>query len=130
MPEPEKKIWYFIRNKQINGINFRRQVSIGSYVVDFYSFERKLAIEIDGDSHFESDEAEKYDRVRSKYLKNKGIELIRFTNTDVMQNVEGCVESLLDILERTPPNLPFEGRNQADVATPPRLPSKGRNQNE
>ena len=51
-PETEKILWARIRRRQINGIKFRRQQSIGPYILDFYSFEIDLGIEIDGSSHY------------------------------------------------------------------------------
>lgn len=99
MPKPEQVLWYFIRNKQIEGVKFRRQCSIGKYIVDFYSFKKKLALEIDGDSHSESDEAEKKDQKRNLFLKSQDIKILRFTNTEVMNNIEGCIKKLRDILK-------------------------------
>jgi len=99
MPKPEQKFWYYIRNKQIEDIKFRRQCSIGKYIVDFYSFEKKLVIEIDGDSHFLSNKALKKDIKRTKFLESQGIKVIRFMNTDVMKNCEGCIDELLHVLK-------------------------------
>ncbi len=101
MPKPEQKLWYYLRNKQIEGIKFRRQCSIGRYIVDFYSFEKNLVIEVDGDSHFVSDEAIEQDKIRTKFLESRGMKIIRFTNEDVMKNCEGCVDELLRVLDRT-----------------------------
>lgn len=100
MPKPEQKLWYYIRDRQIEGVKFRRQCSIGKYIVDFYSFKKKLVIEVDGDSHFFSEEAIEKDEIRTKFLEAQGIKVIRFTNTDVMKNCEGCVDELLRVLDR------------------------------
>lgn len=99
MPKPEQVLWYFLRNRQLNGVKFRRQVSIGPYVVDFYSFEKKLVIEIDGDSHFEEEESVAYDKRRTKYLAQLGLTIMRFYNTDVMGEREACAEKVLAFLE-------------------------------
>ena len=99
MPKPEQKLWYFLRKKQLNNIKFRLQVSIGKYVVDFYSFEKKLVIEIDGNSHFINDKSIKKDKIRSDFLESEGLEILRFTDDDVMQNVEACVEKILEYLD-------------------------------
>jgi very-short-patch-repair endonuclease len=86
-------------------VKFFRQYSVGVYIVDFYSPLLKLAIEIDGGQHAEK-ENKKYDEMRSAYLKGQGIEVMRFWNNEVMQNIE---EVLYKIAERlTPPNLPFK----------------------
>jgi very-short-patch-repair endonuclease len=101
--EAEKLLWARLRNKQIHGIKFFRQFSIGAYVLDFYSPTIKLAVELDGGQHAEKD-AQEYDKVRSDYLRAQGIEVMRFWNNDVIQNVEGV---LYKIAERaTPTPLP------------------------
>ena len=97
--KPEKHLWYYIRRRQINGIKFRRQCSIGTYIVDFFSFEKRVVIEVDGDSHFRSKEVIEYDRIRSKFIESQGIRIIRFMNNDVMMNTEGCIERLYEFLE-------------------------------
>ncbi len=109
MTEPEKRLWYHLKSKQLEDIKFRRQCSIGPFILDFYAFEIKLCIEIDGDSHFESAETLSYDLNRSDYLNQRGIKVIRFNNIDVMKNLDSC---LLDIkqeicfIKNTPPSLP------------------------
>ncbi len=100
MPKPEQVLWYFLCKKQINDVKFRRQVSIGKYIVDFYSFEKKLVIEVDGDSHFINDKAIKYEKTRTKYLESLGLTILRFYNNDVMQNREACVEKILEFVKR------------------------------
>ena len=86
----EKIVWLKIRNRQIENYKFRRQYSIGKYIVDFYCPEKKLVVEIDGDSHFQ-DEAILYDIVREKYIRTLNIEILRFTNKDVMDNIDGVL---------------------------------------
>jgi very-short-patch-repair endonuclease len=65
MTEPEKQLWFALRNRQFYMIKFRRQYSVGVYILDFYAPEIRLGIEIDGDSHAEQ---VVYDRERTKYL--------------------------------------------------------------
>jgi very-short-patch-repair endonuclease len=98
MPEPEKRIWARLRAKQINGHKFRRQYSIGNFIVDFYCPEAKLAIEIDGDSHF-SDKQSLYDVARQKYIESKGIHFLRFTNKDIIENAEGVLVRITESLK-------------------------------
>jgi very-short-patch-repair endonuclease len=100
--EPEKRFWSWVRGKQL-GTKFRRQHGIGNYIVDFYCAEVGLVIELDGDSHF-TENAKKYDSERTAFLQSKGFKVVRFTNSEVMQNKEGvlhsvvaCLESLKDI---------------------------------
>ena len=67
MPEPEQRLWEKLRNRQLNGLKFRRQVSIGPYIVDFYCPEIPLAVEVDGDTHGEYKQRV-YDGSRQKKL--------------------------------------------------------------
>ena len=98
MPEPEKHLWTWLRAKQISGYKFRRQYSVGKYVIDFYCPEAKLAIEVDGDSHF-IDQHSQYDIVRQKFVESKGIHFLRFTNTDVIENLEGVFIRITESLK-------------------------------
>ena len=98
MPETEKILWNKIRRKQLLGIKFRRQCSVGAYIIDFFSFEKKLAIEIDGDSHFIG-KAQTYDKKRTEFLKKNNIQVIRFTNVEIVNNLDGCLEKLFTILD-------------------------------
>ena len=79
----EKLVWIYLRNRQVKGLRFLRQYSVDQYVVDFYSPEIKLAIELDGNSHFVDNEAIKYDKKREKHIEQFGIEFLRFTNLEV-----------------------------------------------
>ncbi|AFY54132.1 hypothetical protein Riv7116_1572 [Rivularia sp. PCC 7116] len=89
----EKIIWDKIRNRQIEDCKFRRQYSVDKFVIDFYNPILKLAIEIDGESHFQEGAAE-YDRERQSYIESLGIKFIRFTNNDVYNNLGGVLESI------------------------------------
>ncbi|WP_414622118.1 endonuclease domain-containing protein [Calothrix sp. CCY 0018] len=89
----EQIIWDKIRNRQIEDCKFRRQYSVDKFVIDFYSPILKLAIEIDGESHFKEGAAE-YDRERQMYIESLGIKFIRFTNNDVYENLDGVLESI------------------------------------
>ena len=89
MPNLEKKLWYHLRKKQL-GVKFRRQHGIESYVVDFFCSERKLVIEIDGDSHF-SIEAQQHDEIRNLFMESLGIRVVRFTNQDVLDNCDNVL---------------------------------------
>ena len=81
-PPAEQRLWFRLRNRQLLGYRFRRQYGIGRYVLDFYCPQIGLAIEIDGDSHFQPG-APEYDRQRQDYIESLGIHFLRFTNTDV-----------------------------------------------
>lgn len=92
-PKAEKLLWYRLKAKKFLNTKFRRQHGIGPFIVDFYCAELKLAIEIDGDSHF-TDEAVEKDKSRTAYLEKEGIEILRFTNTDVYKNIDMVLEEL------------------------------------
>lgn len=96
--EAEKLVWSRLRKRQLAGVKFRRQYSIGAYVADFYCPEKKLAIEIDGAQHFEEDAME-YDRRREEYMASAGIKTIRFTNKDVFNNMEGVLQKITVTVE-------------------------------
>lgn len=101
MPEPEVRLWLQLRAARFRGVKFRRQKVVGKFIVDFASNHPKLAIEIDGDTH---DGRENYDSQRSQFLEEQGYRVIRFSNSDVMSNMEGVLHQLgLVIGEMTSP---------------------------
>ena len=90
----EQQLWAALKGSQLGGYKFRRQHSVGCYILDFYCPEERLAVELDGDSHF-TDEAQEYDRERTKILNGLNIRVLRFLNTDVYDNlVEVCARIL------------------------------------
>ncbi|MEK7617523.1 MAG: endonuclease domain-containing protein [Patescibacteria group bacterium] len=90
--DAEKKLWYFLRSYRILGIKFRRQQPIGRYVVDFVCLPKKLIIELDGSQHLNS----KSDEVRDDWLNKEGFTVLRFWNNEVLQNIEGVMEKILN----------------------------------
>ena len=95
--DAERKLWGILRNRQINGLKFLRQYSVGQYVLDFYCPEQRLAIEIDGSQHADT-HGQQRDIKRDGYLKELNIRVIRFWNTDVLQNIEGVGQRLREQL--------------------------------
>lgn len=87
-------LWYYLRGRNLKGYKFRRQYGGGRYIVDFYCPILKLAIEIDGDSHYFDSQIE-YDKVRSEYLQSCKVNILRFTNLEVMQNTDGVLEVVM-----------------------------------
>lgn len=83
----EAKFWKAVRNKNLEGRKFRRQHSVGAYILDFYCPAEKLAIELDGEVHF-NDAAREYDYERKLYLRNCGIRVLRFENELVFKDLE------------------------------------------
>jgi very-short-patch-repair endonuclease len=103
--DAEKVLWAHLRNKQFYEMKCFRQYSIGPYILDFYCPMIKLAVELDGGQHNQSENKE-YDLARSQYLKSHGIDVIRFWSNEVLLNTEGVLAALE--LKVTPPNLPFD----------------------
>ncbi len=95
MTTAEKKLW----NQYLKNLEFRflRQRPIDNFIVDFYCAALKLVIEIDGESHFTT-EAKEYDQARTKILEGYGLKVIRFTNDEVMNNLEGVCQQIENFL--------------------------------
>ena len=95
---PEAVLWSRIKCRQIKGYKFRRQFSVGPFILDFYCPEAKLCIELDGAGHYTMDGA-LYDQQRSDYLlKEYGIRTLRYENRDLYYNLEGVVEEIAALL--------------------------------
>jgi very-short-patch-repair endonuclease len=88
----ETKLWTILRNRQLDGYKFRRQKPIGRFIADFFCDDAKLVIEIDGDTHAGR---EGYDINRTKWLENEGYQVIRFTNDDILTNLENVAREIL-----------------------------------
>ncbi|MDQ3014597.1 MAG: DUF559 domain-containing protein [bacterium] len=98
----ERRLWQEIRNKKL-GYKFRRQQSIGHYIVDFCCLREKLIIEIDGENH-NSTEAREYDLVRTEYFNSLGFREIRFKNEEIDTDLENVVGAILKAV-----TSPYEG---------------------
>lgn len=88
----EAKVWARVRNRQL-GFKIRRQHPVGRFITDFACPETKLIIEIDGATHTAPDQVE-YDLARTAWLEAQGYQVIRFTNTEVHQQLEAVVETI------------------------------------
>jgi very-short-patch-repair endonuclease len=93
LTEAEEILWQHLRNRKVNGAKFRRQHPIKHYVLDFYCHEAKLAIEIDGGIH-DVKENTSYDENRTAVLKELGINVIRFSNEQVMNNTVAVLDEI------------------------------------
>lgn len=95
-PTPaEQKLWFALRAERFAGVKFRRQKVIGPYIADFASNAPKLMVELDG--HLHGDTAA-YDAERTAYLTHAGYRVVRFTNADVMHNLDGVLRILEDVV--------------------------------
>ena len=91
--EAEKALWSRLRNNQIYGLRFHRQYSVGGYILDFFNTKLRLAIELDGGQHAEEENRE-YDEIRTSFLKGHDIEVLRFWNNEVVENIEGVLHRI------------------------------------
>ncbi len=88
--DAETVLWNRIRNRQIDGHKFARQVPIGRYICDFVCREKRVVIDVDGGQHNDSAE----DVVRDRYLIAEGYRVLRFWNNDVLGNLEGVLTTI------------------------------------
>jgi len=94
--DAEQTLWYSLRRKGLNGHKFHRQYVMGSYIVDFVCWEKKLVVEIDGGQHNQNIE---YDEKRTAYLNGRGFKVLRFWNNDVLDKTESVLENILETLQ-------------------------------
>ena len=99
MTKQERKLWYeYLRYYPVR---FQRQKSINEYIVDFYCAKAKLAVELDGNQHYETQQAVEYDQHRTEMLESKGIYVLRIYNTDVDRNFEGVGNAIDVVVKRS-----------------------------
>ncbi len=95
--QAEKAFWKQVRSGQL-GVRIKRQVGIGKYIVDFYASKIRLAIELDGGSHFEIGAAER-DKERQKNIEALGMRVIRFTDSEILQSMDDVISILRTAIE-------------------------------
>ena len=96
--DEERMLWKLLRNRQLNGLKFKRQFPIGDYIVDFVCEEIKLVIELDGGQHNEPKNIME-DNIRTKYIVSKGYKVFRFWNNEIRNNLQGVYENLLRLVQ-------------------------------
>jgi len=92
----EKILWMSLRHKGIEGVRFLRQYSIRKFIIDFYSPSIKLGIEVDGESHIGN---EQYDKERQEFIESYGIKIIRFTDDEIIGNINKVIETITNIVK-------------------------------
>ena len=85
-------LWEEIRNRKLGGLKFRRQYPVLGFILDFYCAEKSLGIELDGSIHISQEE---YDKWREKVVLEKGIRIFRFSNQEVMENIEDVKRKII-----------------------------------
>jgi very-short-patch-repair endonuclease len=91
--DAERALWAQVRNRRLLGMRFLRQYSVGPYILDFYCPSIRMAVELDGGQHNDP-EGKKHESVRSEFLLAQGIEVLRFWNHEVLQNMQGVLAKL------------------------------------
>ncbi len=95
MTDAEQALWRHLRDRQVDGYRFRRQVPIGTYIADFACLERRLIVEVDGGQHA-INEAD--DKIRDAWLEREGYRVLRFWNNDVLSNRNGVLQRISEAL--------------------------------
>ncbi len=112
MTKAECLLWQYLRKRRFNAKKFRRQHAIGYYILDFYSHELRLAIELDGNQHLENNQRD-YDMQRSAVLANLGISVLRFSNCQVLNNCQVVLTVMENyILQAAPTPQPLSQRER------------------
>ena len=97
MTDAEKKLWQQLRDRRLAGLKFRRQYPCGSYYLDFYCPSKHLVVEIDGGQHY-TQNGRKHDKIRNEYLGRAGMHVLRYSNKDVLSNLNGVLKDILKIV--------------------------------
>jgi very-short-patch-repair endonuclease len=93
MTDAEMMLWSKLRGKQLKGSQFYRQKIIGDYIADFYCPKSKLVIEVDGGQHYSAEGREK-DKKRDIYMTRVGISVLRFSDREVLENLDAVLENI------------------------------------
>jgi very-short-patch-repair endonuclease len=114
MTRAETLLWRYVKADRIDGLGFRRQVPIQNYIADFICMSAKIVVELDGESH-DFEERQTADQNRDAFFISEGFQVLRFTNEQVMANLEGVVETIRQTAANRVRGLPLS----------PTLPHKG-----
>jgi BirA family biotin operon repressor/biotin-[acetyl-CoA-carboxylase] ligase len=113
----ERKLWQKLRNHQLGGLKFRRQVPLGPYIADFYCATAHLVIELDGISHIDAAR----DVVRDKWMGQHGIRVLRISNREVLADLEFVLVAIEQAARRPPPPSPLPQGEGEDDCQPSRV---------
>ena len=112
MTDAERALWRHLRTRQLRGWKFRRQYPIAGFIADFACVEAGLVIELDGGQHAEQAD---YDRMRTERLNGAGYRVLRFWNHEVLENMEGVIDSIIAGMLQPHPNPPLQGRGGSEL---------------
>jgi len=91
--DAEGLLWQLLRDRQLGGVKFRRQHQLGPFIVDFFTVSHGLAVEIDGGQHFDDAQASA-DAVRTAYLEERGVRVVRFSNLEVLKETDSVLSAI------------------------------------
>ncbi len=92
--EAERLLWPHLKNRRLGGLKFRRQHTVGPYIVDFLHSDTNTIIELDGDVHFLLDEQIEKDKTRQQWLESKGFKIVRYNNNDIFNNLDCILDEI------------------------------------
>jgi len=107
--DTEQLLWRHLRAKHFGGLKFRRQQPIGTYIVDFVCFEKKIIVELDGGQHAQSEEMQN-DSIRDQWFEAQGYKILRFWDNEVLTNTRGVLEVISTHCLNHPPLNPLPSR--------------------
>lgn len=96
MTPEEKKLWYYLRSNQLNGLHFRRQQVIDGFIADFYCHAARLVIEIDGGIH---ERQREYDGERDRIISSRGLQVIRIRNEEIQKDIYQVMQRIREVSE-------------------------------
>jgi very-short-patch-repair endonuclease len=106
--DAERLLWAYLRSRQIANFKFRRQHAIGPYVLDFYCAAQELGVELDGGQHYTL-RGRRMDEARARYLAERGARVLRFSDHDVLTNLQGVIDAISEALTPASPTPVGEG---------------------
>jgi len=119
MTRAETLLWRHLKAHRLARLGFRRQAPMGNYVADFVAHSCKLIVEVDGESH-DFEERIRHDEERDRWFASRGYRVLRFTNNDVMRNLEGVALAIVQAAEQAaPPSLALPRKGGGNAASDP-----------
>ena len=119
MTDAERLLWSRIRKKQLGGYQFYRQRPLGKYIVDFYCPAARLVVEVDGGQHFFQN-SRVHDTERDRFFKRHGIRVLRFTNLQVLNEIENVLDTIYEALKAHSPLTPLSDGKEGKTSNPPK----------